>query len=75
MRPLRSPGQSRLVEVAYGQGLRLVDVKGGAAPQLIVVVAGDSRDRISAPNSIVLNRSVYFTVGGVLAAAGAWPVR
>jgi uncharacterized protein YcgI (DUF1989 family) len=55
-----------VVDVDYGQTLRLTDRSGGSAAQLLLSVAGDQRDRFSAPNTAVLNKTIYLSSGGVL---------
>jgi uncharacterized protein len=58
--------QFHVVEIAYGETLRLTDRDGGGVAQMILTVAGDPRDRFSAPNTSVLNLGVYCTTGTVL---------
>ncbi|MGB3482598.1 MAG: urea carboxylase-associated family protein [Mycobacterium sp.] len=65
-RQVIEPQRFAVVDVAYGQTLRIADHTGGSAVQLVLVVAGDQRDRFSAPNTAVLNKSIYFSTGAVL---------
>lgn len=59
-------GEVTTVALDYGQTLRLTDTGGAACCQLIAVNRGDTRERFSAPNTMLLNKVVYFGEGSIL---------
>jgi uncharacterized protein len=61
-----APGQHAVLGLDYGQTVRIVDDEGGQRAQLVCVNRGDRRERFSAPNTMLLNKGVYFTAGSVL---------
>lgn len=58
-------GSHRLLSVAFGETLILSDEDGGQAGQIIPVVAGDHRDRFSSANTMAINKTAFFTTGGI----------
>ncbi|WP_199435258.1 urea carboxylase-associated family protein [Qaidamihabitans albus] len=59
-------GAYQTVSLGYGETLRITDVGGGQCCQVIPVNHGDRRERFSAPNTMLLNKQVYFTTGSTL---------
>lgn len=65
-RTVLGPGETTTVTVPFGEILRIRDIAGGACCQLVIVNHGDARERFSAPNTMLLNKKVYFDEGSVL---------
>lgn len=59
-------GEHGAVSLRYGERLQVSDLVGGQCCQLVAVNTGDPRERFSAPNTMLLNKQVYYAEGATL---------
>lgn len=59
-------GEHQVARLDHGETLRITDVAGGQCCQVVPVNRGDRRERFSAPNTMLMNKQVYFAAGAVL---------